>query len=214
MKRYQYEPFLRALEEVVEKRGTSEAKRALQYVRFAVLSIAWVEMSVWDKRVNVEEVLSWAWEDMVMAFTGYGSHETTGVVVLFWESLPREEWPQVVSCLNEGKVKSETQTGYTAPRRYLLHYRSLTVRSPEMGFDLPCVLPTFGPRTEEWARKWGEENGVEPTTVLDRIATIERLEREGQMKLKGELLPEDSSPSHSDLTPTKRRSRSHLKLVE
>lgn len=211
MSRYQYEPFLEALESVVKEFDTPEAKRALQYVRFSVLSIAWVEMGVWKKGMDVDVVLSWAWEDMVMAFTGYGSHETTGVVVLFWASIPREKWPDVVNRLNEGKTKSEAATGNHVQRRYLLHYRTQTVRSPEMGFDLPCVLPVFGPRMQDWAEKWGKENGVDPASVLDKIAEIERLDREGQVKLT-EKAEEESSPTPPN-APKGRKQRTHLRLV-
>lgn len=211
MSRYQYEPFLGALESVVKEFDTPEAKRALQYVRFSVLSIAWVEMGVWKKGMDVDVVLSWAWEDMVMAFTGYGSHETTGVVVLFWESIPREKWSDVVNRLNEGKTKSEAETGNHVQRRYLLHYRSQTVRSPDMGFDLPCVLPVFGPRMQDWAEKWAKENGVEPASALDKIAEIERLEREGRMKLKD--TPEEKNPSSPPPSSRSRKSRHHLRLV-
>lgn len=212
---YAYEEFDKALEDAAKEFGAADGStlRCLNQVRFAVLLLAWTEMEVWREGADVKQIMSWAWEDMMMAFTGYGDSVLTGAVVHYWNSIEACNWVDCVSILNKGKMKAESDTSLSTPRRYLLHYRVLTVRSPDMGFDQPCLVPIFGPRMQEWARKFGKDNGVEPATVIAKIEEIERLDRQHAMKLRPPQ-PERVGSSQPDGSPPPVKPRkSHLRLV-
>tara|TARA_Y100000034_G_C6771585_1_gene344245 strand:- start:123 stop:734 length:612 start_codon:yes stop_codon:yes gene_type:complete len=175
--RYCYEPFVTALR-VEAKRHGPAAERALAKLHLFVLSHAWVEMELWRTGTDLEQAMAWAWEDMVMAFRGYGSSCLTGAVLSYWQTIPEPFWEDVRRGLNRGAGAAIEGTPKAVKRRYLLQHRIQTVRTPEMGFDLPALVPTFGPSLRDWAKR----NGFNPDDVEAQFTQLEEAERLGLIK--------------------------------
>jgi hypothetical protein len=154
--------------------------RALMRVRFAVLAIAWVEYDIWQPEADKEECMAWAWEDMRLAFSGYGDSFMTGAVVHFWTALGRDRWKEAVRVINAAAMEAEETTPKTVPRNYFSSYRYKTVRTPDDGFDLPALVPTRGKRV----RAWAVANNLPPDEVEDQMALLEEYERMGMINLK------------------------------
>ncbi len=182
MNHYDYKPFEHGLDEFVERLKNPAASRALSRLKFMVLAAAWCDYGIWDTETDNEEALAAAWEDMHLAFCGFGDSSMTGVVIHLWTAVGSDFWEAGVSCLNEAASAAEEATSKTVARRYLLHYRIQTVRTPEMGYDLPAVVPVTGSRIREWAAK----NGLPPRKTEAQMALIEEYERLGLINLEAE----------------------------
>lgn len=182
--RFHYEPFEEALETYVSALGKDPKRYApLTKLKFMVLGTAWVDFQIWHPDTDQEEAMSWAWEDMIMAFQGFGESTLTGVIQTFWDSAPQNLWEQGRLMLNKAKGVCESSTPKTVRRRYYLTWRAQTVRTPEWGFELPAILPTWGPRLREWAKN----HGLDPTTAEAQMMKIEEAERMGLIDLGTDL---------------------------
>ncbi len=177
--RYAYEAFVEGLEEVVADAGGPEAQRALRKLKFAVLGSAWVDFQVWHPDTNTEQALSWAWEDMVMAFKGFGDSGMTGLIMALWSTIPKEKWEECRKALNMASFFSDKGTAKTVARRYLTQYRLQTTRTPKWGFDLPDIVPTSGPQLREWAKA----NDLDPDDTEAQMMLVEKYERMGLLDL-------------------------------
>ena len=182
MKHFNYAPFAEALEQLVREQESPVAARALSRLKFTVLGVAWTDHRIWHPDTDKEEAMAWAWEDMQVAFAGFGDSALTGVIINLWTSLDRNIWDEARGALNEALMACEKTTPKTVPRRYLLQYRMKSVRTPTQGFDLPAVVPVTGPRMREWA----ESNGMPPERAEEQMALIEEYERMGLIDLESE----------------------------
>jgi hypothetical protein len=181
--RFQYEIFEAGLTDFVEELKIPTARRALRKLKFMVLAVAWTDFDLWDPKTDKEEAMSWAWEDMIMTFAGYGESVLTGAVVSLWSTIPKENWEGLKHTLNLTKVEADVKTPKTVARRYFQTYRRQSVRTPEDGFDLPCLTPTQGPRLREWAA----ENGHDPDEIEYQMAKVEEYERMGLIDLGNDI---------------------------
>jgi hypothetical protein len=178
-KHYQYKVFERGLEEYVAGLKNESASLALRKLKFMVLATAWTDFHIWDEDVDKEQAMAWAWEDMVMAFKGFGESVLTGAVMSLWTSIPDDEWETGRKAINKAVCGADDETPKVIARRYLLHYRVQTVRTPDMGFNLPAIVPTHGNRLRTWATK----NGMDPDEVETQMCLVEEYERMGLIDL-------------------------------
>ena len=193
--RYQYEIFEAGLDEYMKDLDRPDVMAALSKVKFAVLASAWSDFYAWHPDTNKKQAMSWAWEDMVMSFRGFGESSMTGPIMSLWQAIPEDKWEEARKVLNIAALNANRETPATVRRRYLTQYRCQTVRTPTWGFDLPAIVPTFGPRL----RKWAEASGMNPDTVEEHMAIIEEYERMGLIDLgekvryypEGEIIPEN-----------------------
>jgi hypothetical protein len=181
--RFQYEPFVEYLDGYIEGLDSKQATRALRKLKFMVMATGWVDFQMWHPDVDSDQALAWAWEDMVMAFAGYGESVLTGTIVSLWNTVPKEQWEDFKELLNKAKVKADIDTPKNLPRRYFLTYRRQGARSPADGFNLPCLVPNCGHRTREWA----EENGLDPDEIESQLMLVEEYERLGLIDLGDEV---------------------------
>tara|TARA_Y100000310_G_scaffold62452_1_gene57772 strand:- start:88 stop:735 length:648 start_codon:yes stop_codon:yes gene_type:complete len=181
MKHYNYRPFVEALEEFVAGLNKPAASRALDKLKFIVLATAWCDYRIWAVAGEEEAAMSAAWEDMRVAFSGFGDSALTGAVIHLWTAIGSDHWIEGREAVNRGAVRAEDTTSLTVSRRYLHRYRNKTVRTPNMGFDLPAIVPTSGPRLREWA----ESNSLCPDSTEEKMALIEEYERLGLIDLEG-----------------------------
>jgi hypothetical protein len=181
-KMYQYKLFEAGLDAFAESVGRPATTRALQKLKFMVMATAWVDFQSWHPDVNKEQAFAWAWEDMNIAFCGYGDSGLTGAIVNFWTSVPEEHWARGKKALNKAGIEANEATPRTVTRRYLLLYRVQTVRTPDMGYDLPAIVPVIGPQLREWA----VSVGMDPDSTEEQMSLIEEYERMGLIKLEQE----------------------------
>ncbi len=181
MKRFDFSPILRGLDEIADLSHTFAARRALNKLQFLVLGTAWVEYALWDPEVDPRDAMAHAWEDMGIALRGYGDAALTGAVIHFWSGVGKENWDAAREILDEALQQAEDNTSATAARRYLRKYRAKAARTPDMGFKgLPAVIPVTGPRVRDWART----NGMPPLLTEEAMAQMEELERMGLLVLE------------------------------
>ena len=181
--RYAFEGLEEGLDAWVDELDSPKALRAWKKLKFMVLSVAWVDFGIWQEGVDREQAMAWAWEDMEMAFRGFGDSNLTGAVVHLWTSIEEAKWEIGRRRVNTEFANARIATGMEAPRRYLLTYRCQTVRTPAWGFDLPSIVPVTGPRLKEWASK----NGLDPEQTEAQMMLIEEYERKGLIKLSEEI---------------------------
>lgn len=191
--RYNYELFEKALN-VWSTRNNPPYTRALRKLKFEVLSGAWNDFEIWAPKTDKELAMSYAWEDAIVAFSGYGQSCFTGVILDLWMSVPRDQWDEFQNFLNAAMLEAEWATPKTAPRRYLSKYRQLRMRTPQDGFDLPAAVPVWGPRWKEWAAS----NGMDPDESECQMREIEEYERMGLIELGNEL-PEKPEEAAIDI---------------
>jgi len=176
---YAYRVLEEGLDELVQALDCPAATRALTKLKLMVLAHAWVEFGIWKPSVDNVQAMAWAWEDMDMAFKGYGDSSLTGAVMNLWTALGPENWAQAKTAINKASMAAGDATPKRVPRQYLLQYRVKTCRTPEMGFDLPHIMPAWGRRLHEWA----ESQGLEPQETEHQMQLIEEYERMGILRL-------------------------------
>ena len=182
-KRYAYEHLEAVFNDWSNKMQNEEVTRAIRKLKFMVLAYAWVDFCIWSPGNDNEQAISWAWEDLSIALAGYGQSAMTGTVIDIWTSTPKDSWEELRKVLNSGIAKAEAETSNIVSRRYLQRYRGLACRSPKDGFDLPSVVPAWGPRLREWASKMG----MDPDATEEQMRYIEEYERMGLIEVGGEL---------------------------
>jgi len=184
MRMFAYKRFEEGLDAFIESVGRPEATRALRKLKFMVLATAWVDFQSWHPDTDQEQAIAWAWEDMQIAFSGYGDSALTGAVVNLWTAVPEDRWDEGLQVINTAVMRANDETPKTVARRYLLHYRVQTARTPRMGYDLPAIVPVTGPAMREWA----ESVGMNPDAAEAQMMLVEEYERMGLIKLGQEDL--------------------------
>jgi hypothetical protein len=177
--RYNFEVFEGRLDGLVRELSGGQdlppALRALHKLKLGVIAQAIVEEGLMRPGAQKDLLLSYAWEDAVIAFSGYGGSGLTGLIIELWCAIPEDKWPEFRAGLNRAKVTADEKTSMRIPRSYLLLYRRQTVRSPDEGLNYPALVPARGQRLREWAS--GE--GMNPAKVEEVMAELEELERIG-----------------------------------
>jgi len=179
LQRFHFEPVEVALDHFMEELEDPAATRALRKLKFAVLGTAWTDFRIWDPDVDSEQAMAWAWEDLAIALSGFGETMLTGAVMALWTAVPRASWDELKEWLDLALAKAEAATPVSVARRYLHTYRKQGVRTPADGFDLPCIVPTQGPRLKEWAAK----SDLDPDELELQMIRIEEYERLGLIDL-------------------------------
>ena len=168
---------------------TVQFQRAYKKFKFAVFSIAYIDFGYGGR--PDEENLSYAWEDVQVAFYGYGEPSMTGCVLQLWAHVPKNERNRFERVISSAFRKAEAATGTTVSRRYLSRWRRKPVRRPEQGFDLPTLLPINGPRL----RAWAEDAGEDVNEIEDQLYWLEMADREVQRSERGDSGPEPTGDS-------------------
>lgn len=196
---YRYKPFVEALTSYVKGLKISEATRALVKLKFTVLAMAWADFDIWDPEVDKEEAMSCAWEDMVIAFSGFGESSSTGILVDFWNSIPESNWIELRRVLNKAKTVCIDETLENKGKfRYLLEYRNRAVNTPKEGFSYPSVVPITGRRT----RLWAIQNGLNPDDVEFQLREVAKLESLGLIDVSVSKIAKRQIPkNHLSLVP-------------
>jgi len=135
--------------------GFLRAYRKLKYMITAYASLDYMGEGVNNRSL----ALSYAWEDVQMAFSGHGDHVFTGVVCELWSYSWGEQKRMLRDAITTAFNKAEEGTHGSVERRYLPRWRMLSPQDPDEGFHNSPILPTWGPTLREWAEAEGEPIG-------------------------------------------------------
>lgn len=189
MDRYAYEKAEAILDSYVQKKGVKMFQRAYQHLKWLVLGLAHIDFSFGGH--SKEKCMSFAWEDAHIGFTGYGSEIITGAVMALWTNLDESEWDELHAVITEAFNAAEDATAKDVTRRYLPKYRNKPIRRLDEGFDLPCVVPMFGPVLHDWAADTGDD----PVEVAQRMVWVEEAMEEITTDHQDEKPAEKKRPS-------------------
>lgn len=171
-KRFAYEEAEKILDGYAEKSNSAQFKRAYAKFKFAVFSIAYVDFDHGRRPDDVN--LAHAWEDVQVAFSGYGEPSLTGCIIQLWAHTPKRERNRFEGVVHKAFRAAEEATPDSVHRRYMSRWRYKPVRRPEQGFNLPSIIPINGPRLRDWA----EDNGEDSEALEDRLYWLELADRE------------------------------------
>ena len=185
--RYVYEKAEEILDSFAKEKKSAQFRRAYKRLKFIIASYAY---SDFKRPENTwEEALAFAWEDAQMAFTGHGEVGFSGIIVQLWMHLSEKEKPEFKKVLTQAFKAAEVATATSTPRRFMLKNRSKPIRTPEEGFDLPYILPVWGPSLREWAVDEGEN----PDEVEEQFHWFELADRATQLEAEEPAPPKQAS---------------------
>jgi hypothetical protein len=159
------------------------AQRAYRRFRCLVLMLAVTEYGMLDTQDEKarNKALSFSWEDMDVAFRGFGDNCTTGFVMQIWSALEKKDWPEFKKMMGDvlDKAQKEAIKRGVTPR-YSQRYLHQAVRDLDQDFCLPTALPLTGPVARDWAR----DNDHDPDKMEHAMLYIEAIDR---MKTKAKI---------------------------
>lgn len=165
--RYAYEAIENKLDAFARRIKSRPFQRAYRKFKVLVKVVAYCDFS--SPNLPTEEQLSWAWEDVELAFKGLGDSTLHGCIVQMWSCLSSQEKKFFLSTIKIGLGEAEQATGEDVARRYILRYRRKPVRNPELGYNYQMTPPVQGVQPKEWAV--GE--GTDPEDHQDFLASLE-----------------------------------------
>lgn len=173
-------------EAVLDAFAASSERRAQfrrAYRKFKWLIAAYACLDFAQSNKPSAQAFSYAWEDAQMAFTGHGEAILVGAVLQMWVYLDEGKESKAFSkAITKAFKKAEKATDPEVKRRYFREYRLKPPRTPEEGFDLPTIIPVWGPKTVDWALDEGEDL----PSVLDEFSWLEEADRYERREEKAE----------------------------
>tara|TARA_Y100000034_G_scaffold107566_1_gene137209 strand:+ start:1850 stop:2473 length:624 start_codon:yes stop_codon:yes gene_type:complete len=151
-------------------------RRAYRRFKCLINMLAVVEYGMFDTEDEKEreKAVSFVWEDMDLAFRGYGDNCTTGFVMQLWSVLPKEDWPKFKELLEDclGRARKEAERRGVKPR-YSHKYLCKPVRDLDEDFCLPTALPLSGPVVRDWAI----DHDHDPIRIEEAMLYLETVDR-------------------------------------
>lgn len=202
--RFIYEEAERELDRFAASISSRAFTRAYRKLKFFLRVYAFIDYGSRKEMSEPEQAraMSYAWEDLQMAFTGHGEWTLQGCVLHLWSLLGTREEEKFYRAIKQGFEAAEEATPAEAVRRYLHKYRTKPPRKPSQDWNLATILPMSGKVLEEWALDEGED----PAEVLEQwhwLEVADRAETKGYDPYTGEQ-------GKTDLRQAK---RAHLRLV-
>jgi len=150
-------------------------RRSYRRFKGLIFMLATVEYGMLEAKSEEQKkkALSFSWEDMDLAFRGYGDNCTTGFVMQLWAVLFKDDWPHFKKLLEEclGEARAVANEKGVKPR-YSAKYLSKPVRDLDEEFCLPTALPLSGPVIREWAI----ENDKDPDRLEEAMLYLETVD--------------------------------------
>jgi hypothetical protein len=150
--------------------GDKQFYRAYRKFRCLITIYAYMDFL----SISPKQRLSWAWEDVDIAFRGYGDNILTGVMLQMWDHTEDEEANRFHLTITKALERANAVTDKNCPRRYLLKWRQSRVRKGADDFADPVVLPVNGPKLREWA----EAEGFDAESIEHQFGLLEAAQRE------------------------------------
>lgn len=158
---------------------------------YAKLKLILTVISITDYSQEGEGALACAWEEVDVAFRGFGDELLTGIIIQLWRYLPESRQREFRSTL---KRAFSAANAATSPDVFRLHeekYRLAEINDPTKGWAFPTAVPLRGPRLQDWAKA----SGYDPKQLEAAFALLY------------------ATKQQMDETPTPAKG-SHLRLVE
>jgi hypothetical protein len=175
MSRFAYEVAEKELDAFAAKEGTLSFKRSYRKLKFMLAAYAFVDFD--NRYASCEEAkdraMSFAWEDVQMAFTGHGEWALAGCILQMWTCLSPKKQARFFEVVKAAFEAAEEATSPEAPRRYMHRFRTKPPRKPGENWTLPTILPMSGKTLSDWAL----DNGEDPREVLREWYWLERADR-------------------------------------
>ncbi len=169
--RYAYEEAEKKLDAFAKRIKSRPFHRAYRKFKVLVKVFAYCDFSA--PNLPTEEHLSWAWEDVELAFKGLGDSTLHGCIVQMWSCLSPQEKKFFLSTVKIGFSEAEAATGEDVARRYLFRYRRKPVRNPELGYNYQMTPPLQGVQLKNWEVE-EETNPEDHRDFLDGLFPGER----------------------------------------
>jgi hypothetical protein len=151
------------------------------------------------------EALSKSWEDVYIAFKGYGDNIWTGFLLQLWHYVPNKQRDSLRQAIQDACDRVDAYyTEHGIRRRYLEKYWTARVRSQPSDFQEPTALPISGKPLRDWA---GSE-GVDYETfeqVMHEMEVREQSRRALAVQNAPKTKPPAAGPNVIQF-PTKRKS--------
>lgn len=171
MKHYQYEVAEKVLDDYTRSSSFRRFQRTYQRLKFALYGLVYIDLG--GEQLPLEEALALAWQDVDIAFRGYGDHILTGYVLQLWHVLPKGEEARFKHVIEEAFSVAALLTDSSVPRRYLQKHREAPVRTLATGFNLPAILPISGPAIRDWAA----DTSTDAAKIEEQLRWYELAER-------------------------------------
>lgn len=165
MGHYAYEHAEEKLDHFATRIRSKTFHRAYQKFKVLIRVFAYCDFSY--PNLPTEEQLSWAWEDVELAFKGLGDSILHGCIVQMWSTLKPSEKEFFLSSVRMGFSAAETATPEDVHRRYLQRYRKLAIRDPELGYNYQIEPIESGVTCKEWS------NELDPDEHSNFLATLD-----------------------------------------
>lgn len=163
--RYAYEEAEKKLDAFAKRIKSRPFHRAYRKFKVLVKVFAYCDFSA--PNLPTEEHLSWAWEDVELAFKGLGDSTLHGCIVQMWSCLSPQEKKFFLSTVKIGFSEAEAATGEDVARRYLFRYRRKPVRNPELGYNYQMTPPLQGVQLKNWKSKRRLTQKITGTSLTD-----------------------------------------------
>lgn len=168
--------------------------RAYQKLKGTIAMYAFVD---YRGEKDTKKSLSLAWEDVFVAFRGYGEETMTGPILQMWTSCPKGQEMAFKISIEEAYSRSvAAEPDYD--KRYKDPHRLAAVRDLDDGFHLAAVLPDRSPSLKDW----GMDSGLSEQELDEYFSLVD----EAVAVIDG--TPEENPP------PKRRKSRPSLRIVK
>jgi len=195
-KRYPYELVVTSLDKSIKELAGKRYRmliRAYRKIKLMAVVYAYVDFYSHDL-ADREMSLAWAWEDVEIAFRGYGESALTGAIIQLWTALGenKAKKKKLKSILEAAFAEANAACPLGIERRYLSEYRQKPIVGEAGGFNLPTVLPCRGVRLVEWA----EDNDKDPAELAEKFYWFEQADRTLQREELEEVAQNERKAFH------------------
>lgn len=137
------------------------------------------------------QALAKAWEDVYIAFKGYGDNILTGPMLQLWHYTTEKQRKSLHSALTEACASVDAfYNEHSIRRRYLQKYWKANVKSKPTHFQEPTALPISGRPLQDWSYN----SGVEPE-VMEQVMHEIEVREQSRRALAAQAAPKSRPPT-------------------
>ena len=175
---FQYKYVEATLDDFARKTPSLQFKRSYRKFKFLVAITAYCDFREPGK--SREQSLAWAWEEVAVAFKGYGEPILNGVILQMWTTLHDGEKAKFLEAVYAGFDAAEEMTGPDTTRKFTKAWREKPWHDPAKGFSYPTMLPVSGDKLREWCIDEGEDiDEIEYMIAMDQKENFTEPDRKG-----------------------------------
>ena len=205
MTQFQYQHLEHSLDAFAYSVKSKQFSRCYRKFKASIMMQAFLDFSHPNPPTKAQ--IAMAWEDVQMAFNGFGDTALHGIILSMWSGLKEKEQKRFLAAIKRGVHQAEKETASDHPRRYVRKFRTAPVVNPDDGYELPTVTPVSGVKMRDWAI----DEGFDVEDYGQLMALEEWAEREANKPQRPILtLVKDSSEKDP---PRSKKQKPTLRLV-